>query len=244
MQEIGLLYALRPIVSVLHPDRDEQVRVLKGYSGFFNTNPYLSGTVLGLLVQAEGKEKETAELVRQIRASWMGPLAAIGDAMFWQTLRPCLGWLAAVFALIQLRPQGGGDIALAPLLFLIPYNLVQGWVRLAGFRFAYVYGPELVAVLSRLRLQQRLRSLRALGVCFAGAGAAALAVHGRSTGTFWHAWWLLGGHPTFLQASWVLAACLGIFAIARWFGRVWIVCLTLLALASFLAWFGRSSEGF
>ena len=84
MQGLGFFYALLPWLRKVSGDgfKDACHRHL----GYFNTNPYMSPYVLGVVskLEEEGKGEESVK----VRNSLMGPLGAMGDSYYWATLLP------------------------------------------------------------------------------------------------------------------------------------------------------------
>ena len=64
-----------------------------------------------------------------VKVGLMGPLAGVGDPIFWGTLRPVLAALGAGLAIT-------GSL-LGPLLFFIGINLCRAITRWYGFKYGY-----------------------------------------------------------------------------------------------------------
>ena len=76
----------------------------------------------------------------------MGPLAGVGDPIFWGTLRPVLAALGAGLAIT-------GNL-LGPLLFFIGINLCRALTRWYGFKYGYEKGTTIVNDMGGGRLQK------------------------------------------------------------------------------------------
>jgi PTS system mannose-specific IID component len=102
----------------------------------FNTNPYLSASVIGSVVclEEEQKGKSDASDVLTIKQSLMGSYAAIGDIFFWGALRPLASIIAVILAYMGLM--------LAPVAFLLIYTPAHIWIRLNGFIEGYQRGKK------------------------------------------------------------------------------------------------------
>ena len=70
----------------------------------------------------------------------MGPLAGVGDPVFWFTLRPILGALGASLAL-------SGNI-IGPLLFFVAWNVIRWAFIWYTQEFGYKVGTSIVKDLS------------------------------------------------------------------------------------------------
>ncbi|MBU5889420.1 PTS mannose/fructose/sorbose transporter family subunit IID, partial [Vibrio cholerae O1] len=88
---------------------------------FFNTHPYVAAPVMGVTLALEEERANGVEIddaaIQGVKIGMMGPLAGIGDPVFWFTVRPILGSLGASLALT-------GNI-LGPLLFFVAWNLIR-----------------------------------------------------------------------------------------------------------------------
>ena len=121
----GAQYALSPILRKLYPDKKELGEALQRHAEFFNTTPMLCTFIFGIAAAME-EENATQEdfdpnTINSIKAGLMGPLAGIGDSVFWGTLRPLAGGIACSLALT-------GNL-FAPFLFLLLFNIPNVLVR-------------------------------------------------------------------------------------------------------------------
>ena len=70
---------------------------------FFNTHPYIASPILGVTLALEEERANGAEVddvaIQGVKVGMMGPLAGVGDPVFWFTLRPMLGALGASLAM-------------------------------------------------------------------------------------------------------------------------------------------------
>lgn len=100
----GAQYALSPILQKLYPDKKELGEALQRHAEFFNTTPMLCPFIFGITAAME-EENATQEdfdpnTINSVKAGLMGPLAGIGDSVFWA---PCGLWPAASPARWHLR---------------------------------------------------------------------------------------------------------------------------------------------
>ena len=125
MQNGGWCYSIIPAIKKLYKDPQDRADALKRHLEFYNTHPYVSAPVMGVTLALEEERANGAEINNQaiqgVKVGMMGPLAGVGDPVFWFTLRPILGALGASLAL-------GGSIV-GPLLFF--GSLVQRWVSIS-----------------------------------------------------------------------------------------------------------------
>ena len=128
MQNIGFSFMLMPGLSELKnaPER------LQDYGRFFNTQPYMAPTIAGVDLNLEANGQ--AELADKLQRSLASSLAAIGDTLFWGTLKPLMGIIAVLSAL--LGSFWGIGLSLAA------FNLIRGGVMSWGFEQGLRFGPQ------------------------------------------------------------------------------------------------------
>lgn len=111
MQGLGFFYSLLPWLEKVSGDGFR--KACHRHLGYFNTNPYMSPYILGVVSRLE-EEGRGAESVKA-RNDLMGPLGAMGDGFYWATLLPVTVLLGMVLSFFWLHA--------APVLFLIVYNI-------------------------------------------------------------------------------------------------------------------------
>ena len=191
-QGIGWAYALGPALKQLYPDRAERAARLAEHTAYFNTQPTLASVALGAVARLEeerslGLEADPGAIAR-VKSVLGSSLAALGDRLFWFTLRPfaaCVG-----IALVLLGSPWG-----ALVMWLI-YNALHQSVRLLGVRWGYHAGPAAAAGPLRSRLET------IVGVC--GRGGALVC------GVMMAAWMVPGGNPSPPAFQMLLAAGLAL----------------------------------
>jgi PTS system mannose-specific IID component len=177
MQGLGCAYAIAPALEALHPDARGLETALSRHLGFFNTHPYFAAAILGALVRIEERVASglcPPERVAQLRDALCAPLAAIGDAFFWNALRPACALVAVLCA-----PALG---LWSVLLFLVLYNAVHLSTRLWLFVAGYRHAEGVVAVIGRARFPVRTLWLRRAAAALAGVAAACTASYGFDLG--------------------------------------------------------------
>lgn len=121
MQNGGFCYAMIPAIKKLYKNKDDQVAALKRHLAFYNTHPYLTAPILGVVLALEearaNGEPVDDETIQGVKVGMMGPLAGVGDPVFWYTVRPLLGALGASLAM-------GGSV-LGPILFFVLWNVIR-----------------------------------------------------------------------------------------------------------------------
>ena len=103
MQNGGWCYAMIPAIKKLYTNKDDQIAALKRHMEFYNTHPYVSAPVIGVTLALEEERANGAPVddvaIQGVKVGMMGPLAGVGDPVFWFTVRPILGALGASLAL-------------------------------------------------------------------------------------------------------------------------------------------------
>jgi PTS system mannose-specific IID component len=173
-QGIGWAWALEPALARFYPDPAQRSERLAEHTAYFNTQPTLASLVLGAVARLEERraagEGPDAEGVARIKSVLGSSAAALGDPLFWFTLRPfaaCLG--------VLLAPAGPVQGALA--LWLC-YNIVHLGVRMLGVGWGYRLGPAVLSDPLRRRLTLLTRVLGVLGAGLTGVIVAAMLVPG------------------------------------------------------------------
>ena len=144
MQNGGWCYSMVPAIKKLYSNKEDQIAALKRHMEFYNTHPYVSAPVIGVTLaleedRANGAKVEDAA-IQGVKVGMMGPLAGVGDPVFWFTLRPILGALGASLAL-------GGSI-LGPLLFFFGWNIIRMLFLWYTQEFGYKVGTSITKDLS------------------------------------------------------------------------------------------------
>ncbi|MER2002307.1 MAG: PTS system mannose/fructose/sorbose family transporter subunit IID, partial [Carnobacterium inhibens] len=91
-----------------------------------------------------------------VKVGMMGPLAGVGDPVFWFTVRPMLGALGASLAM-------GGSI-LGPIIFFVAWNLIRWGFMWYTQEFGYKAGSKITEDLSGGLLQDITKGASILGM--------------------------------------------------------------------------------
>lgn len=164
MQGIGFCHAIAPPVRALSPDDATAARALVPHAGFFNTHPVMASVAVGVVTdqlekRARGEQAlDDAGLLR-IKQALGSSLAAMGDPLFWDAVRPLVA-LSAVYAWRDDRA------AVGTIVFLAGYNLIAIGYRIRGFTEGYRRGLAYVAHLGT-RLARLTSVIRLFGVVLA-----------------------------------------------------------------------------
>lgn len=160
MQNLGWAYAMIPAIKKLYTKKEDQAAALERHLEFFNTHPYVASPILGVTLALEEERANGAEIddkaIQGVKIGMMGPLAGIGDPVFWFTVRPILGALGASLAMT-------GNIV-GPLLFFIGWNAIRMAFLWYTQEFGYKAGSEITKDMSGGILQDITKGASILGM--------------------------------------------------------------------------------
>ncbi|MBR3225587.1 MAG: PTS mannose/fructose/sorbose transporter family subunit IID [Atopobiaceae bacterium] len=165
MQNGGWCYAMIPAIKKLYSSKEEQAAALKRHLEFYNTHPYVSAPVIGVTLALEEERANGApvedQAIQGVKVGMMGPLAGVGDPVFWFTVRPILGALGASMAL-------SGSI-IGPLLFFLAWNIIRMAFLWYTQEFGYNVGTSIAKDLSGGLLGKITEGASILGMFIIGA---------------------------------------------------------------------------
>lgn len=166
MQNLGFCYAILPVLKNLYSG-DELKSAIKRHLEFFNTHPYMSAPILGVVSGMEESLKEghlQGRDISNVKTGAMGSYGAIGDSFFWGAVRPFASALGVCLAIM--------GYVLAPAVFLIAFNVPHLLVRIYGFRGACLYGLEIFDRVAEIGFIDLARRIKGLVLVLVGAGLA------------------------------------------------------------------------
>lgn len=165
MQNGGVCFAMIPAIKKLYTSKEDQRAALKRHLEFFNTHPYVAAPILGVTLALEEERANGAPVddtaIQGVKIGMMGPLAGVGDPVFWFTIRPMLGALGASLAM-------GGSI-LGPILFFVLWNAVRWAFIWYTQEFGYKAGSKISEDLSGGLLQKVTKTASILGMFVLGS---------------------------------------------------------------------------
>lgn len=165
MQNGGWAYAMIPAIKKLYKTKEDRSAALKRHLEFFNTHPYVASPILGVTLALEEERANGAPVddvaIQGVKVGMMGPLAGIGDPVFWFTIKPILGALAASLAMT-------GNI-LGPILYFVLWNLLRMGFTWYTQEFGYKAGSKITEDLSGGLLRDITKGASILGMFILGA---------------------------------------------------------------------------
>jgi PTS system mannose-specific IID component len=218
MQSLGFGYAMAPAMKRLGRTGPSEGELRSRHLEFFNTHPFLAGAILGCVARLE--EEGQPEAAQRVKCALMGPCGALGDSLYWGSLRP-LCMLVAVASALH-------GATWAPWLFLGLFGAANLGGRIVFFVVGYREGIGIMERLGRMRLldwSRRIKGLCALILGFVVVGSVATWPETNGAASPW-----LG-----------CAAVTGTAVVLAWAYRrgvrpVWTVYLTAALAAGILAW--------
>lgn len=166
MQTFGYLTSMLPIVEELYDKKQDQEEAMKTYTAFFNTEPQIGSVVVGITAsleeaRANGAEGIDSETINGLRAGLMGPLAGVGDPLFWGTVRPVLAALGAGIAM-------SGSI-LGPIIFFIAINSIRLTTKWYLLDYGYSKGNKIIRDMAGDRIRKLTQGAAIIGLFMMGA---------------------------------------------------------------------------
>lgn len=139
MQALGFTESMLPAFKKMYGDSKEDISEFMTYNmEFINTEPHAATFMMGLILSMEEKG-EDRKVIEGVRNGLFGPLAGVGDTIFWFTLLP-------ISAAICCSLAQDGSI-LGPLLYILIWFLAAISRILFG-RLGFTLGTKLVTTMS------------------------------------------------------------------------------------------------
>lgn len=185
MQALGFCFSMIPVIRRLyHKNSQAQKEAIKRHLEFFNTHPYIAAPILGVIMAMEEKKanadadsdsgninnnnnnhNSTVTIddasINGLKVGLMGPLAGVGDPIFWGTVRPVLAALGSGIAIT-------GSI-LGPILFFVLFNAIRLMTRYYGIFYGYTKGIHIVDDIKKGILNKLTEGSSILGLFVIGA---------------------------------------------------------------------------
>ncbi len=166
MQSLGFCFSLMPIIKKLYHNNEKEKRLaIKRHLEFFNTHPYMVAPILGIIISMEEKKsngfKITDKTINNIKVGLMGPLAGVGDPIFWGTLRPILSALGSSIA-------SNGNI-MGPIIFFSLFNIIRLTTIYYGITYGYKKGLNIIKKLNKNLIKKITEASSILGLFVMGS---------------------------------------------------------------------------
>jgi PTS system mannose-specific IID component len=164
MQNVGWAFSMIPGIRRLYKTKEDRASALKRHLEFFNTHPYVASPILGVQLAMEEQRANGAEIndeaINGVKVGMMGPLAGVGDPIFWGTMRPVLGAFAAGMA------QSGS--IMGPIIFFVVWNLIRMLFLWYSQQLGYREGTNITQDLAGGAMQKITTGASILGMFIMG----------------------------------------------------------------------------
>ena len=132
----AVVYTLSKALRKIYPDDDDYVAALNNHYKYYNSHPYLSAVILGAALAIEEQEGINGmDAVQNVKTGLMGPLAGIGDTVFWVLLPTIFGGIAAYSAL---------EYSMTGVFIMLAYALAIFLIRIRFFHMGYDAGQKVI----------------------------------------------------------------------------------------------------
>ncbi|WP_138314745.1 PTS system mannose/fructose/sorbose family transporter subunit IID [Enterococcus faecium] len=162
----GFAYSMMPFINHFYKSEEDRAAALERHTQYFSTTIPCASFIMGIAASMEKENSEKAgfdvESINAIKTSLMGPLAGIGDSLFWGVWRVVTAGLAINLA-------NAGNI-LAPIIFLVMFNIPNYLMRYYGGVLGYSLGSKYIEKLYANGLIEILtKAASILGLIMVGA---------------------------------------------------------------------------
>ena len=139
MQSCGFTWAMLPALKKVYGDDKEKISgAMTDNLEFINTHPNLVGFLMGLMMSLE-EGGATRDMIKGLKLALFGPIAGIGDAIFWFTVLPIVAGISCSFA-----SQGS---VLGPIIFFLVYLTI--WIlRIVWTHMGYKLGTKSIDLIA------------------------------------------------------------------------------------------------
>jgi len=158
---IGFSICFFPVLGKLCATPEMKREFFQRHLKFFNAHPYFASFALGVSIRLEemrvAGEADVTETIDRLKDLLVSPLGAIGDRLFWATIKPA----ALIFGMagIFIAPQVWLKMTVLLVTFLL-YNIPHFYYRFEGIVEGYNHPHDIHRYIG----QQRFEVLRSLFV--------------------------------------------------------------------------------
>lgn len=180
MQALSYLRAMIPAINRFHKTDEARREAYARHWELFNTTPTVAGFITGLTAAMEKQASEDPAFdtssIGAVKVSLMGPLAGIGDSIFWGSWRIVATGIGLSFAL-----QGS---ILGPILTLLVFNIPAHFVRYYGPMISFSMGSKFMTTASESGLMEFLTKAASIVGLMAVGGMTSSMVNFKTTWVF------------------------------------------------------------
>lgn len=152
----GFMWSIWPAIERFYPRHEDRVDAMTRHSTWYNITSNVGTFCMGLVAAMEKENSEKPDFdthsIDAVKASLMGPMSGIGDAIFWGVLR-------VIAASVGMALCADNGTILGPIVFLLIYNipswLTRWYMTVLGYRvgsnfITKLYESGLMAVITKL----------------------------------------------------------------------------------------------
>jgi mannose/fructose/N-acetylgalactosamine-specific phosphotransferase system component IID len=145
---IGFCMTMIPVARRFYRKKEDYERFLCRHLNFFNSHPYMASYAIGAIARLEeemaNNPQHSPEKIDKFKNALIGPLGAVGDQLFWASIKPAV----AIFAMaIVLMVENTQTKLLFLIVLLILYNMPHLYIRWTGIMEGYRQGYNIYRIL-------------------------------------------------------------------------------------------------
>jgi len=136
---IGFCFAIVPVAKKLYKnDVKKYNQFVKRHLGFFNAHPYFTAYALGAVTRLEEEialNNGSEVQMEKFKNALIGPLGALGDQLFWATVKPAIFTLGVLgFLLVDNFSTRLTLLLLLSILYNVPHLYIRIFGMLQGYK--------------------------------------------------------------------------------------------------------------
>ncbi len=171
MQNLAFAYMMIPIIRRVYKSKEDISKALQRHLEFFSTTPHLCTLLVGILGAMEEQNALEDDFdessINAVKASLMGPMAAIGDSLIWGTLRIIAAGIAISFS------QNGN--ILGPILFFLIVNVPCFALRHICLKRGFKFGTQFLKTVGSSGVMEKVtQAASILGLIVIGGMVASM----------------------------------------------------------------------
>jgi len=167
MMSLAYVFCMYPLMNKLYKKDEDKKAYMKRHLEFFNTTSACAPFILGISAAMEEENSKSPDkfdvsTINSMKVGLMGPLAGVGDAIFWVSLRIITAGIG-----INLALQGN---VIGPLVFVLLFNIPNYLFRFFGGRLGYQTGVSFIGRLTEGGIMDNISyAINILGMTVIGA---------------------------------------------------------------------------
>lgn len=132
MQAVGFCFGMTKCFrKIFKGDNKEMAEAMENNLDFINTEPHMAAILQGLIVSME-EAKQDRSLIHSLKTGLFGPLAGLGDAIWWYTAMPIIASICCSMA--------SQNSVLGPILYILFWAVTAVASRIWFVRIGYRTG--------------------------------------------------------------------------------------------------------